>query len=33
MQLFGCTKYKIDQACLLKEQSDSPNIPKVGSET
>ena len=29
MQLFGCTKYKIDQTCLLKKQSDSLNIPKV----
>ena len=29
MQLFGCTKYKIEQARLLKKQSDSRNIPKV----
>ena len=29
IQFFSCTKYKIDQACLLKKQCDSLNIPKV----
>ena len=29
MQLFDCTKYKIDQARPLKKQFDSLNIPKV----
>ena len=29
IQFFGCLKYKFNQACPLKKQSDSLNIPTV----